>query len=64
MHSAQATYVVLFGLIFFHLAANVMAVRVISLHVFNRQRASIAWEAYRAALNGERVMIASVYGTA
>ena len=52
VHSAQATYAVLFALIFFHLAFNVMAVRVISMRYFNRQRASIAWDAYRAAFDG------------
>ena len=52
VHSARATYAVLFALIVAHLAANVMAVRVIAMHTLNRQRASIAWDAYRAAFDG------------
>ncbi len=52
VHSARATYAVLFGLIFFHLAFNAMAVRVISMRYFNRQRASIAWRRYRSTLDG------------
>ncbi|PIL22760.1 hypothetical protein GSI_15454 [Ganoderma sinense ZZ0214-1] len=53
VHSAQATYAVLFGLIFFHLAFNAMAVRVISMRYFNRQRASIAWRQYRSTLDSK-----------
>ena len=53
VHSARATYTVLFMLIAGHLAANLMAVRVVAMHTFNRQRASIAWEAYRRSLDGK-----------
>ncbi|KAH9887289.1 DUF647-domain-containing protein [Cubamyces lactineus] len=51
VHSARTTYLVLFGLIFCHLAANVIAVRVIAMRAFNRQRASIAWNAFRASFD-------------
>ncbi|KAI0824886.1 DUF647-domain-containing protein [Trametes gibbosa] len=57
VHSARATYVVLFSLIFFHLAANVAAVRVIAMRTFNRQRASIAWSAFRSCYDGEGPMV-------
>ncbi len=53
VHGPQETYAVLFTLIFFHLATNFMAVRVISMCSFNRQRASIAWQAYRSSFDGE-----------
>ena len=53
VHGHAETYAVLFILIFFHLATNVMAVRVISMRSFNRQRASIAWQEYRASLGGK-----------
>ena len=53
VHGHAETYAVLLILIFFHLATNVMAVRVISMRSFNRQRASIAWQEYRASLEGE-----------
>ena len=52
VHGHAETYAVLFILILFHLATNVMAVRVISMRSFNRQRASIAWQEYRASLEG------------
>ncbi|KAI0336627.1 DUF647-domain-containing protein [Cubamyces sp. BRFM 1775] len=51
VHSARTTYLVLFGLIFCHLAANVIAVRVIAMRTFNRQRASIAWNSFRASFD-------------
>ncbi|RPD52416.1 DUF647-domain-containing protein [Lentinus tigrinus ALCF2SS1-7] len=54
VHGHAETYAVLFTLIFFHLATNVMAVRVISMRSFNRQRASIAWKAYSASLDGRK----------
>ncbi|KAI9061637.1 DUF647-domain-containing protein, partial [Trametes sanguinea] len=60
VHSARMTYVVLFGLLFCHLAANVMAVRVVALRAFNRQRASIAWTAFRSAFDGVAVAKPSV----
>ncbi|KAH9849042.1 DUF647-domain-containing protein [Lenzites betulinus] len=53
VHSARATYVVLFSLIFCHLAANVAAVRVIAMRTFNRQRASIAWLHFRSCFDEE-----------
>ncbi|KAI0777349.1 vitamin B6 photo-protection and homoeostasis-domain-containing protein [Trametes elegans] len=53
VHSARTTYMVLFSLIFCHLAANVVAVRLIAMRVFNRQRASIAWSAYRTSFEAE-----------
>ncbi|TBU51334.1 vitamin B6 photo-protection and homoeostasis-domain-containing protein [Dichomitus squalens] len=53
VHSAQATYAVLFALVFFHLAFNYMAVRVISMRYFNRQRASIAWQKYRSSFDAQ-----------
>ncbi|KAI0711519.1 vitamin B6 photo-protection and homoeostasis-domain-containing protein [Earliella scabrosa] len=56
VHGPQETWAVLFVLIALHLAANVMAVRVISMRSFNRQRASIAWEVYRSSFD--------VHGTA
>ncbi|EIW51641.1 DUF647-domain-containing protein [Trametes versicolor FP-101664 SS1] len=51
VHTAQATYVVLFGLIFCHLAANFIAVRVIAMRAFNRQRAGIAWCEFRRSFD-------------
>ncbi|KAH9930524.1 DUF647-domain-containing protein [Epithele typhae] len=51
VHSARATYAVLAALIAAHLAFNVLAVRVIALHTLNRQRAGIAWKAFRASLD-------------
>ena len=55
VHGPQETWAVLFILIALHLAANVMAVRVISMRSFNRQRASIAWEVYRSSFDGQSV---------
>ncbi|KAI0707573.1 DUF647-domain-containing protein [Cerioporus squamosus] len=57
VHGPQETYAVLFTLIFFHLATNVMAVRVISMRSFNRQRASIAWQAYRSSFDVHGIAI-------
>ncbi len=54
VHTARATYIVLFGLIFCHLAANFIAVRVIAMRAFNRQRASIAWCEFRQSFDGGR----------
>ncbi|RDX46145.1 DUF647-domain-containing protein [Lentinus brumalis] len=51
VHGPQETYAVLFTLIFFHLATNFKAVRVIYMRSFNRQRASIAWQAYRSSFD-------------
>ncbi|KAI0674629.1 vitamin B6 photo-protection and homoeostasis-domain-containing protein [Trametes maxima] len=53
VHDARTTYAVLFSLIFCHLAANFVAVRVIAMRAFNRQRASIAWVEFRASYDGE-----------
>ncbi|KAI0371375.1 DUF647-domain-containing protein [Pilatotrama ljubarskyi] len=53
VHNAQATYVALFSLVFCHLAANVAAVKVIAMRTFNRQRASIAWSAFRSSFDDE-----------
>ncbi|KAI0646625.1 vitamin B6 photo-protection and homoeostasis-domain-containing protein [Trametes meyenii] len=53
VHDARTTYVVLFGLIFCHLAANFVAVRVIAMRAFNKQRASIAWAEFRASYDDE-----------
>ncbi|KAI0360359.1 DUF647-domain-containing protein [Trametes cingulata] len=62
VHSAQATYMALFSLVFCHLAANVAAVKVIAMRTFNRQRASIAWLTFRLAFDeeGERIAKPSV----
>ncbi|KAI0747140.1 vitamin B6 photo-protection and homoeostasis-domain-containing protein, partial [Daedaleopsis nitida] len=51
VNGPRETYAVLLALIVCHLATNTMAVRVISMRSFNRQRASIAWEAYRASFD-------------
>ena len=61
VHGHAETYAVLFILIFFHLATNVMAVRVISMRSFNRQRASIAWQDYRASLEGRLAALCRNY---
>ncbi|KAI8986615.1 DUF647-domain-containing protein [Trametes punicea] len=53
VHSAQATYLVLLSLVSCHLTANFVAVRVIAMPIFNRQRASLAWTAFRAAFDDE-----------
>ncbi|CDO71162.1 hypothetical protein BN946_scf184845.g32 [Trametes cinnabarina] len=53
VHSARMTYIVLFGLLFCHLTANVVAVRVVALRIFNRQRASLAWTSFRDAFDGK-----------
>ncbi|KAI8968807.1 vitamin B6 photo-protection and homoeostasis-domain-containing protein, partial [Trametes punicea] len=53
VHSARATYLVLLSLIVCHLSANIVAVRVIAMRVFNRQRASLAWTAFRATFDDQ-----------
>ncbi|CCM05086.1 uncharacterized protein FIBRA_07293 [Fibroporia radiculosa] len=52
VHSARATYLVLFVLTFLHLFGNYLAVRVVVLRSLNRQRANIVWMAYRAHIKG------------
>ncbi|KAI0765221.1 vitamin B6 photo-protection and homoeostasis-domain-containing protein [Fomes fomentarius] len=61
VHGPRETWAVLFVLVFCHLATNVMAVRVISMRSFNRQRASIAWEVYRRSFDvqGNPISISS-----
>ncbi|KAI0077116.1 DUF647-domain-containing protein [Panus rudis PR-1116 ss-1] len=48
LHSTQATHAVVFLLLFGHLLANYIAVRVVVMRSLSKQRAGILWSAYHS----------------